>query len=499
MRFLAGMLFLVFVQAQCDHNPFIPGGSSELPTGGINAGEPAGSPIPEIGEPVSVRVISRSSVDARVRIRFLVSDYTVRESNLHIPAGVTARPIGPDLASFVGIEGEYVGGGPTPSMARILGQDYQGGDEIEYIIPEPFDEGSELRACCDDSTGNCLENILEEECLSWGTWLESGMTCADCPSSPLVGACCAMEGVSDSCELLAETACAEAEGRWLGAGSVCAGCPGPELRACCDYTTGACQETISEDECLSWGTWLEAGMTCADCPSVSGGGSGPTPPPPTCGPLADGSGCRSVSCPDARHDCVPVEIRVTHETSQVTVLACACIDTEVDCHVAYYQSSSVYVYCVGEAPEGATCDLVVTENDDGTTDYACAVMQMGACCDIYGDDGLCELLGESECHYWGGQWLGAGTSCADCPMPPVFVPCDFDHDCNVNANDLAIFEACRTGPAIPYHSNALPPGCTLIPDDQGIIAADFDRDGDVDQDDFALFQQCYSKARATAG
>ncbi len=72
---------------------------------------------------------------------------------------------------------------------------------------------------------------------------------------------------------------------------------------------------------------------------------------------------------------------------------------------------------------------------------------------------------------------------------------DFDCDLDVDVDDLMVFEACATGPAVPYNPAALPalePGCTLTPDGNGHIAADFDEDNDVDQSDFGSFQRCYS-------
>ena len=71
-------------------------------------------------------------------------------------------------------------------------------------------------------------------------------------------------------------------------------------------------------------------------------------------------------------------------------------------------------------------------------------------------------------------------------------PADFNGDGFVDEADFAIFEACFTGPAVPYDPNDLPPGCTLVPDGEGFIAADFDRDGDVDHSDFGIFQRCFS-------
>jgi len=55
---------------------------------------------------------------------------------------------------------------------------------------------------------------------------------------------------------------------------------------------------------------------------------------------------------------------------------------------------------------------------------------------------------------------------------------DFDRDGDVDQEDLVSFEACASGPAIPW-----------APDCQD---RDFDTDGDVDQEDFALFQVCIS-------
>jgi hypothetical protein len=75
---------------------------------------------------------------------------------------------------------------------------------------------------------------------------------------------------------------------------------------------------------------------------------------------------------------------------------------------------------------------------------------------------------------------------ADLVMLPT-VPADLDGDCDVDQNDVTIFEACAAGPGITY-----PDTCPLPPDTQGRIAADFDEDGDVDQTDFGEIQRCLS-------
>ncbi|MBI4582378.1 MAG: hypothetical protein HY718_21970 [Planctomycetes bacterium] len=62
---------------------------------------------------------------------------------------------------------------------------------------------------------------------------------------------------------------------------------------------------------------------------------------------------------------------------------------------------------------------------------------------------------------------------------------DFDHDGDVDNDDVAHFEQCALGPAIPQTD----PGC---------LDADFNYDGSVDSIDFATFQRCRSGAEELA-
>jgi hypothetical protein len=66
---------------------------------------------------------------------------------------------------------------------------------------------------------------------------------------------------------------------------------------------------------------------------------------------------------------------------------------------------------------------------------------------------------------------------------------DVDADGDVDNDDLEQFEACASGPAVPWSVNADSQVCTCL---------DQDDDGDVDQSDFGLFQRCFSGPDAQA-
>jgi hypothetical protein len=61
---------------------------------------------------------------------------------------------------------------------------------------------------------------------------------------------------------------------------------------------------------------------------------------------------------------------------------------------------------------------------------------------------------------------------------PPLIPGDFDHDGDVDTDDVSTFAACASGPAIPRA-----PACA---------AQDFDADNDCDMSDFGILQRCYS-------
>lgn len=57
-------------------------------------------------------------------------------------------------------------------------------------------------------------------------------------------------------------------------------------------------------------------------------------------------------------------------------------------------------------------------------------------------------------------------------------PFDADADCDIDEHDLEAFEACASGPSIPYQGD-----CGHF---------DADADGDIDQSDFGQLQRCFS-------
>jgi len=75
----------------------------------------------------------------------------------------------------------------------------------------------------------------------------------------------------------------------------------------------------------------------------------------------------------------------------------------------------------------------------------------------------------------GGFWALTSPACA------ISVAPDFDHDCDVDGDDVDHFIACAAGPEVPLGGS----GCGDV---------DFDGDGDGDQMDFATLQRCVSGA-----
>src|SRR5688500_11210165 len=106
MRLLSSIFLLgLLAGATCnipgsgDPPPPSDNGNGESNDNGINAAQPNGSPIPELGAPVSIRIINQSNEQASVLVRFFIGELQVRRTELQAPASSTLPTIGPDLAA----------------------------------------------------------------------------------------------------------------------------------------------------------------------------------------------------------------------------------------------------------------------------------------------------------------------------------------------------------------------------------------------------------------
>jgi hypothetical protein len=157
MKRICGIIVLAFLAAgqSCDPQSLVPaltsgGNTTNQPAGndgastsrttptGINA-SPSGSPRPEIGAEVAIRIVSQSRQDADVIVRYLVASTEVRRTELHVPAGATLPIIGPDLAVVVTITGRHANGTPLPDTTLQLGQQFEAGEIRDYVIIDPDD------------------------------------------------------------------------------------------------------------------------------------------------------------------------------------------------------------------------------------------------------------------------------------------------------------------------------------------------------------------------
>ena len=84
--------------------------------------------------------------------------------------------------------------------------------------------GGVFGACCDDSTGECNDEIEITDCAKPGQRFAADELCdnLDPPCGVINGACCFGNG---TCESGTSEACAAAGGDWLGANTPCSACP----------------------------------------------------------------------------------------------------------------------------------------------------------------------------------------------------------------------------------------------------------------------------------
>lgn len=106
--------------------------------GGINSAEPAGQPVPEIGIPVSLEVVTESTVDADVIVRFLINDIEVHRTEWRALSGDAPMTIGPELATRIDVTGSYTDGTALSPAVLVAEQDFEANDVVGYTVVDPI-------------------------------------------------------------------------------------------------------------------------------------------------------------------------------------------------------------------------------------------------------------------------------------------------------------------------------------------------------------------------
>lgn len=425
--------------------------------GGINSSQPAAQSLPEIGLPVSVRVISLSPVDADVIIRFFVGDTEVHKTQLRVPAGASMKAVGPDLTTRVQAIGSYVGEGPTPSIVWLANTDFIENDTLDYIIPDPYD------LCPDDpqktvpgicGCGNadvdadengvtdCIQepphpvpdtdgdgiNDAEDNCVGASNADQSdadgddrGDACDNCVHLPNVDqADTDGDGRGDVCDNCPTTANADqADDDGDGTGDAC------DTQACC--IGEACEDLIADDCRAEHGQAQGVGSSCAtmSCEPIG-----------TCC-LPDGS-CDSAMM---RSECTSRDgvWRGIHGDCNSCPATEACCEFETGCSDVLLGTCSGVGYGFGSSCETVDCTAPeaccsamgcldtppadcqyfysgIPQGPGSTCETASCPEPVSSCCLPTGD---CKMLTYSECDLAGGMVGSPGMSCdmSYCPAP----------------------------------------------------------------------------------
>lgn len=436
-RFILALILLGPLLFGCPEL-FLPGGWFFIGGGetgtGINGGEPAGEPLPEVGETVSVQVINLSGIEAGVIVRFFVGDLQVRETVFVVPAGATMETIGPDRATRVGAEGQYSTGDPTPNVVWRVGEDFAESDLLQYILRGP---GEPIDHCPDDpgktEPGACGCGVPDTDSDSDGS-----ADCVDgCPQDPdksEAGACGCGEPEDD--------------GDGDGVPDCVDDCPADPSKT----EPGACGCGKPDTDANANGV--------ADC--KEGG-----PPRPS---DRDKDGV-----PDSRDNCPssPNAEQGDYDEDGVGDVCDNCSGT----------SNPGQENADGDE-WGDACDHCPYDpKNDEDYDYYCA--DEDNCPSAYNSDqyDLDEDGVGDACDACPNTIPGVTVGQTGCPIPAIRA--DFDQDGDVDLDDFAILQACFTGQGYPQTD----PACaqTLL-----------DGDHDVDGVDMGLFDRCYSGSNVPA-
>lgn len=299
--------------------------------------------------------------------------------------------------------------GPVTIWAagNAINDDHFLSGDLIYLADRTADfVATPVGACCDEATGQCMENELQADCgTAGGRYGGDDSTCATinppCVASP--GACCD-EGIGQCVDDVLLGACV---GRWGGPGSTCAtidptcaAVPG----ACCDDSTGQCDDAVLMVDCSGrWGG-PESLCTALDPPCV----------PPT-GACCDGNdgGCT---------EGVPLAGCFGEQRSWTVDTLCSELDPPCAEHT------------------GACCDRLSGDCTDGVPGSACVGSQRtwtkgvlcgevaclavtGACCD-HDPFGVClDEVTQAECQCPTCEWVKLGfclqLECVHTSIPAV--------------------------------------------------------------------------------
>ena len=363
---------------------------------GINPAEPAGEPVPEVGEPVSIVVINESGVEAGVRVRLLVGDVQVRETVFLVPAGRIMDVIGPDLATRIEIDGLFVTGDPTPTVVWLLGQDFSASDLMQYILR---DSEEEIDNCPDDpdktEPGICGCGVPDTDRDDDGT-PDCNDECPDDPNKTVPGVC-GCDKVEDA-NNNGVPDCQEGRPRQ------------PEKEACC-FGSGSCDDLTPSDCTSLEGTPQGTGTTCETTTCYV--------PPPTEACCFDGGSCSDVE-PDA---CI--EDNGTPQGPETTCATTTCYVPPPTVACCFSDGSCLDVE-LGACIEGNGTSQGPQTTCATTTCYVPPPTE--ACCL---NDGSCLDVEPDMCQQEGGTPQGADTTCSTtvCYVPPPMEACCLQGEC----------------------------------------------------------------------
>ena len=289
-------------------------------------------------------------------------------------------PLNPD--NIYGFQGFPRTGG-DPSNSVIV--DYQGVTDVQDkyqlgdLVLTDINGGG---ACCYevDCTIFC-EVMSEEACLEYpNSSFHPGIPCEewDCIVDPGDEGACCYEGAGGLiCEQLDEPFCLEMNGYFYpGIPCECIECEVPDYLGACCYQSDCtlyCYD-MSEEECS--GYFGSTFYPNTSCDAV------------TCPPPSDKEG------------------------------AC-CYEDSVEGPSCIYTNVWTCDEYNGTWHAGIPCECIECPNET----------PMGACCVCKG----CDILSNATCENLGGDWLGGGSSCDDCPKP---CPTDVDNNGIVYIQDL---------------------------------------------------------------